>query len=143
MVALSAVSSVTAHGYLSSPPPRGIEKESTNVDALKAPNFSGNLCRGEPAGKVSNVGHSVTLGFTITAPHIGMCEVYILDENLSNPRKIAEKLDCAASGKVGPWTVNIPGDVSGRKVLRWVWNAAHLGTTIEPYEQCVDINVSG
>ncbi|KAI9591876.1 hypothetical protein BDF19DRAFT_468444 [Syncephalis fuscata] len=124
LLAVSTISSVSAHGYMSSPAPRGI-------------------CRGEPAGKVTNVGHSVTLGLTITAPHIGMCEVYILDENLDNPRKIASKDGCAAPGKVGPWSVEIPSDITGRKVLRWVWNAAHLVTTIEHYEQCADINISG
>ncbi|KAI8057123.1 hypothetical protein BDF22DRAFT_740653 [Syncephalis plumigaleata] len=142
LVALSAISGVSAHGYLSSPSPRGIQKVSYQIDDLKSPNTKG-ICRGESAGKVTNVGHSVTLGFTITAPHIGMCEVYILDENLGNARKIASKDGCAAPGKVGPWTVNIPSDISGRKVLRWVWNAAHLVTTIEHYEQCADINISG
>ncbi|KAI9591872.1 hypothetical protein BDF19DRAFT_468441 [Syncephalis fuscata] len=142
LLAVSTISSVSAHGYLSSPAPRGIAKASYMVDDLKSPNTRG-ICRGEPAGKVTNVGHSVTLGLTITAPHIGMCEVYILDENLKNARKIASKNDCAAPGKVGPWTVKIPSDITGRKVLRWVWNAAHLVTTIEHYEQCADINISG
>ncbi|KAI8057119.1 hypothetical protein BDF22DRAFT_773667 [Syncephalis plumigaleata] len=142
VTALSVVSSVSAHGYLSSPTPRGIEKLSYQIDDLKSPNTKG-ICRDEPAGKVTNVGHSVTLGFTITAPHIGMCEVYILDENLGNARKIASKKDCVATGKVGSWTVNIPSDISGRKVLRWKWDAAHLKTTIEHYEQCADINISG
>jgi hypothetical protein len=140
-MALSTISSVSAHGYLSSPPPRGIQKVSYAVDDLKAPDTKG-ICRGEPPGKVTNVGHTVTLGFTITAPHIGMCEVYILDENLSNARKIASKDGCAAPGKVGPWTVTIPSDITGRKVLRWVWNAAQLVTSIEHYEQCADINIS-
>lgn len=142
LTVLSVVSNVSAHGYMSSPPPRGIQKASYMVDDLKAPNTKG-ICRGETPGKVTNVGHSITLSFTITAPHIGMCEVYILDENLGNARKIASKDGCAAPGKVGPWTVEIPSDITGRKVLRWVWNAAHLVTTIEHYEQCADINISG
>ncbi|KAI8050567.1 hypothetical protein BDF22DRAFT_695649 [Syncephalis plumigaleata] len=102
------------------------------------PNWGNKVCRGEPAGKVTNVGHSVTLGFTITAPHVGMCTVYILDENLGNSQKIAEKLDCAATGKVGPWTINIPSNISGRKVIRWYWEAAHV-TPHEPYENCADV----
>ncbi|KAI9591873.1 hypothetical protein BDF19DRAFT_498967 [Syncephalis fuscata] len=142
LLAVSTISSVSAHGYMSSPTPRGIAKVSYLVDDVKNPNTKG-ICRGEPAGKVTDVGHSVTLGLTITAPHIGMCEVYILDENLSNARKIASKDGCAAPGKVGPWSVEIPSDITGRKVLRWVWNAAHLVTTIEHYEQCADINISG
>ncbi|KAI9591452.1 hypothetical protein BDF19DRAFT_455057 [Syncephalis fuscata] len=141
IVALSAISDVAAHGYMSSPTPRAIEKASTRIDDLKNPNTRG-VCRGEPAGRVTNVGRSVTLGFTITAPHIGMCEVYILDTNLGNARRIAQKNNCAAPGKVGPWTVNIPAGISGRKVIRWVWNAAHLGPgKIEHYENCADINI--
>jgi predicted carbohydrate-binding protein with CBM5 and CBM33 domain len=142
LVAFSVISSVTAHGYMSSPPVRGIEKESYSVDSLKAPNWSGRLCRGEPAGKITNIGSTVTLGFTITAPHVGMCTVYILDANLGNPQKIAEKLDCAAPGKVGPWTINIPSNITGRKVIRWYWEAAHV-TPHEPYENCADIIIGG
>ncbi|KAI8057114.1 hypothetical protein BDF22DRAFT_669624 [Syncephalis plumigaleata] len=136
------VVNVSAHGFLTYPPPRGFEKKSSEIDALKNPNLGGQICRGESAGTVTDVGHSVTLQFDITAPHIGPCAVYILDENLSNPQKIAEKDDCAAPGKTGPWTINIPNNISGRKVLRWTWDAKHLVTTTEPYENCADINIS-
>ncbi|KAI9590918.1 hypothetical protein BDF19DRAFT_453374 [Syncephalis fuscata] len=128
---------------MSYPPPRGIEKKDSDVDALKSPNVGGQLCRGEPPGIVTDIGHTVTLQFEIPAPHIGKCSVYILDENLSNPRKIADKDNCAAPGQTGPWTVNIPSDINGRKVLRWEWDAAQLVTTIEHYEQCADVNISG
>ncbi|KAI9592128.1 hypothetical protein BDF19DRAFT_452398 [Syncephalis fuscata] len=133
VIALSAISGASAHGYLNSPPPRGIQKASFLIDDLKSPNFKG-VCRGEPAGTVTAVGHTVTLGFQITAPHIGMCEVYILDENLGNARKIDSKDGCAAPGKAGPWTINIPSDITGRKVIRWMWHAAHQVTVIEEYE---------
>lgn len=127
---------------MSSPYVRGLAKESYNVDALKAPNRSGALCRGEPADKVTTVGSSVTLGFTITAPHVGMCTVYILDADLTNSRQIAQKLDCAAPGKVGPWTITIPSDITGRKVIRWYWQATHV-TPSEPYENCADVMIGG
>jgi len=140
---LALVPFAAAHGYLSSPPPRGIEKETSDVDALKSPNTAG-LCRGEPQGKITQAtpGGQLTLGFTITAPHTGPCEVYILDENLQNPVKIADKYDCAAPGKAGPWTITLPTDLSGRKVLRWYWEGRHR-TPGEPYEQCIDLDFGG
>jgi len=129
----------SAHGYLSSPPPRGIQKATTDVDALKAPNKLG-LCRGEPAGQITTVasGSPLTLGFTITAPHIGPCTVFLLDEDLSNSQQIAEKDNCAAPGMVGPWTIQLPQGVSGRKVLRWEWEGRQISPE-EEYEQCVDL----
>ncbi|KAI9596918.1 hypothetical protein BDF19DRAFT_437202 [Syncephalis fuscata] len=142
LVALSAISSVAAHGYMSTPPVRGIQKESYSVDSLKAPNWGGALCRGEPAGTVTTVSNTVTLGFTITAPHVGLCQVFILDADLTNSVKVAEKLDCAAPGKVGPWTITIPSNITGRKVIRWYWSAAHV-TPNEPYENCADVNIGG
>ena len=135
----------SAHGYLCKPPPRGIEKEATNIDALKSPNVSGKVCRGEGPGQITTVepGASITLEFTITAPHIGPCEVYLLDLDLdlSKQVKIAEKYDCAAPGKVEPWTVTLPGNVQGRKVLRWYWEGRHISTPGEPYEQCIDLQI--
>ncbi|KAI9592175.1 hypothetical protein BDF19DRAFT_452580 [Syncephalis fuscata] len=143
LFAVSTISNVSAHGYMNYPTPRGIQKLSTMVDDVKNPNTKGK-CRGEPAGQVTNIsGSSVTLQFTITAPHIGPCSVYLLDENLGNEQKIADKNDCAAPGKVGPWTVNLPAGVSGRKVIRWHWKASHLAPQIENYEQCADIMIGG
>ncbi|KAI9592184.1 hypothetical protein BDF19DRAFT_223665 [Syncephalis fuscata] len=143
LLAVSTISNVSAHGYMNYPTPRGIQKLSTMVDDVKNPNTKGK-CRGEPAGQVTNIsGSSVTLQFTITAPHIGPCSVYLLDENLGNEQKIADKNDCAAPGKVGPWTVNLPAGVSGRKVIRWHWKASHLAPQIENYEQCADIMIGG
>ncbi|RKP26054.1 hypothetical protein SYNPS1DRAFT_22098 [Syncephalis pseudoplumigaleata] len=136
------MSGVSAHGYMSSPPIRGNDKISYKIDDIKNPNTGGQICRGEPAGKVTNVGHEVTLGFTITAPHVGPCTVYILDENLGNSRQIATKNDCAAPGKVGPWTITIPSDISGRKVIRWYWEAEHV-TPHEFYENCADVMIEG
>jgi hypothetical protein len=143
LFALSAISNVAAHGYLSRPTPRGIQKEHSRIDDLKSPNLSRRICRGEPAGRVTNVGRSVTLEFTITAPHIGMCEVYLLDTDLGNARRIAQKNNCVAPKQVGPWTGSIPAGISDHKILRWTWNAAHLGNKIEPYENCADIVIGG
>jgi hypothetical protein len=135
----------TAHGYLSSPPPRGIEKASTDVDALKSPNFSHKVCRGEPEGQITQVkmGGSITLQFTITAPHIGPCNVYLLDTDLDVSKQVpvASKMDCAAPGKVEPWTIKLPIGEMGRKVLRWTWEGQHIGIPGEPYEQCVDLMI--
>jgi hypothetical protein len=132
-----------AHGYLSSPPPRGIQKTAYAIDDLKSPNHKG-VCRGEPAGQVTSVqpGGSLTLGLTITAPHTGPCQVFLLDyPSLNNLGKIAEKYDCAAPGKAGPWTIQLPKS-SGRKVLRWYWEGRHVSPG-EPYEQCIDVNFGG
>jgi hypothetical protein len=139
---LAAVASVSAHGYLSSPPCRGCEKATYQVDDLKSPNTRG-LCRGEPAGPVTKVtGNQITLGFTITAPHVGPCAVSILDTNLGNEQQIDTRMDCAAPGKVAPWTVTIPKGITGRKVLRWTWEGCHI-SPCEKYEQCVDIDIVG
>jgi len=135
---------LNAHGYLSSPPPRGIQKEQYQVDDLKAPNAKG-VCRGEPEGKVTKVtpGGSLTLGFTITAPHTGPCELYLLSyPGLQQEKLIASKYDCVAPGKVAPWTVTLP-TANGRKVLRWYWEGRHISTPGEPYEQCVDVEFGG
>jgi len=134
---------VSAHGYLSSPPPRGIQKASYQVDDLKSPNHKG-MCRGEPVGAITKVssGGKITLGLTITAPHVGPCRVSILDANLGNERPIASKTDCAAPGKVAPWTIQLPSGLTGHHVLRWYWEAHHVSPP-EPYEQCIDINFDG
>ncbi|KAI8048305.1 hypothetical protein BDF22DRAFT_703511 [Syncephalis plumigaleata] len=142
LLALTAVSSVAGHGHMSSPTPRGIEKLTTNIDDLNNPNSKG-LCRGEPEGKVTSVSGSVTLQFDITAKHIGQCIVYLLDTNLGNQQKIAEKQDCVTAEKGGPWTVKLPAGVSGRKVLRWYWKATHLAPNFEYFENCADIDIGG
>jgi len=134
---------VAAHGYLSSPPPRGIEKTAYAIDDLKSPNHKG-LCRGEPPGKVTKVtsGGQLTLGLTITAPHTGPCEVSLLSyPDLTLEKKFASKYDCAAPGKAGPWTITLP-QASGRKVLRWYWEGRHVSPG-EPYEQCIDVDFGG
>lgn len=132
---------VSAHGYLSSPPPRGIQKASYQVDDLKSPNRSGAVCRGEPAGEVTSVtsGGKLTLGLTITAPHVGPCEVHLLDyPSMQEISTFASKMDCAAPGKAAPWTIDLP-QAQGRKVLRWTWMGCHV-TPCEPYEQCIDVD---
>jgi len=134
---------VVSHGYLSSPPPRGIEKQGYQIDDLKSPNHKG-LCRGEPAGKVTKVtsGGQLTLGLTITAPHSGPCEVSLLSfPDLTFEQKFASKYDCAAPGKAQPWTITLP-KASGRKVLRWYWEGRHVSPG-EPYEQCIDVDFGG
>ncbi|RKP09070.1 hypothetical protein THASP1DRAFT_29127 [Thamnocephalis sphaerospora] len=142
MIALTAVAGVSAHGYMSRPFCRGCEKAAMQVDDLKSPNFRG-ICRGEPAGKVTNVsGGSLTLGFTITAPHVGNCKVFLLDKNLGNAIQIGERMDCAAPGKVADWSLNLPSSASGSKVVRWTWDACHV-SPCEKYEQCADINIIG
>jgi hypothetical protein len=132
---------VHAHGYLSSPPPRGIQHVATQIDQLRNPNTRG-VCRGEPEGTVTTVtpGQPLTLVITASAPHTGPCEVTLLDfPSLANPIKIASKYDCAAPHKVAPWTIQLPADVYGRKVLRWYWEGRHISNPGEPYEQCVDL----
>jgi len=140
---LSALLPLAAsHGYLCTPEPRGLkEHEQSEIDLLKSPNTRG-ICRGETTpSPIFNVspGGTITLDFKITAPHTGPCEVYLLDTDLQNPRKIADKYDCAAPGKVGPWTITLPSDCSGRQVLRWYWEGRHIRTPGEPYEQCIDL----
>jgi len=134
---------VSAHGYLSSPPPRGAEKESTDVDSLKSPDHNG-MCRGEPEGQLTNVapGGPLTLQFTITAPHVGPCAVYLMNPDFSGMQQIASKNNCAAPGQVAPWTVQIPASAHGHMVLRWTWEGQHV-TPSEHYEQCVDLMVGG
>jgi len=131
---------IHAHGYLSSPPPRGIEKVTYAIDDLKSPNHKG-LCRGEPASKNPTrvqPGQSLHLGLTITAPHVGPCRVTILDANLENERPVAEKMNCAAPGGPGFWDIKLPSGLSGHYVLRWYWEGRHVSPS-EPYEQCIDL----
>ncbi|KAI9592122.1 hypothetical protein BDF19DRAFT_498760 [Syncephalis fuscata] len=141
VIALSAISGTSAHGYMTKPLPRGIQKASFLVDDLKSPNFKG-VCRGEPAGTVTTVGRRVKLEFEITAEHIGKCEVYILNPDFSNPRLIASKDGCAKTKPAAPWTINIPSDITGRKIIRWMWHASHRVTEIEEYEQCADVIIN-
>jgi hypothetical protein len=145
LAVLSTLSYVAAHGYLSSPPPRGIQKAGYQIDDLKSPNTKG-LCRGEPEGQVTTVtpGQVLKLGFTITAPHVGPCRVTLLDVDLTNESKpFASKQNCAAPGGPGFWDVTLPSDVQGRKVLRWYWEGQHISTPGEPYEQCIDLDFGG
>jgi len=146
LAVLAALSShVAAHGYLSSPPPRGIQKAGYQIDDLKSPNTKG-LCRGEPEGQVTAVtpGQVLRLGFTITAPHVGPCRVTLLDTDLTNESKpFASKQNCAAPGGPGFWEVTLPSDAQGRKVLRWYWEGQHISTPGEPYEQCIDLDFGG
>jgi hypothetical protein len=145
-IALSTLSyHVAAHGYLSSPPPRGIQKAGYQIDDLKSPNNKG-LCRGEPEGQITKVtpGQVLRLGLTITAPHVGPCRVTLLDTNLSNESKpFADKQNCAAPGGPGFWDIKLPSNVRGRKVLRWYWEGQHISTPGEPYEQCIDLDFGG
>jgi predicted carbohydrate-binding protein with CBM5 and CBM33 domain len=139
------IAQVAAHGYLSSPPPRGIEKAGYQIDDLKSPNRKG-LCRGEPEGQITKVkaGQELRLGFTITAPHIGPCRVTLLDADLTNESApFDEKMNCAAPGGPGFWEIKLPSDVSGHKVLRWYWEGQHISTPGEPYEQCIDLDFGG
>jgi len=136
---------VASHGYLSSPPPRGLQKAGYQIDDLKSPNTKG-LCRGEPEGEITKVtpGQVLRLGLTITAPHVGPCRVTLLDVDLSNEGKaFANKQNCAATGNPGYWDITLPSNVSGRKVLRWYWEGQHIGTPGEPYEQCIDVDFGG
>jgi hypothetical protein len=146
LVAASALCyKAAAHGYLSSPPPRGIQKASYQVDDLKSPNHKG-LCRGEPQGQITKVtpGQTLRLGFTITAPHIGPCRVTLLDTDLTNESQpFDQKQNCAAPGGPGYWNIKLPANVSGRKVLRWYWEGQHIGIPGEPYEQCIDLDFGG
>jgi len=142
-VILALPALVSAHGYLSTPPPRGADKESTDVDSLKAPDTLG-MCRGEPQGQLTSAvaGGPLTLGFTITAPHVGPCAVYLMNPDFSGMQQIDSKMDCAAPGKVGPWTVQLPASAQGHMVLRWTWEGQHV-TPSEHYEQCVDLMFGG
>ncbi|RKP06498.1 hypothetical protein THASP1DRAFT_25195 [Thamnocephalis sphaerospora] len=145
LLALTAAAGVSAHGYLSSPPPFGYEKATYQIDDLKSPNNNG-LCRGEKPGPVAQVtaGGSLKLGFTITAPHVGPCAVSLLDAdlNLASEKQIDTRMDCAAPGKVRDWDVVIPTWASGTMNLRWTWQGCHV-QPCEPYEQCVRLQVSG
>ncbi|RKP25328.1 hypothetical protein SYNPS1DRAFT_28936 [Syncephalis pseudoplumigaleata] len=144
LLALTTVSSVQGHGFLTYPVPRGIEKMSYQIDDIKNPNTKG-ICRGETKpGKINKLSGSVTLKFNIFANHIGPCTVSILDENMSELATIATKDGCAASKPAPPWTVNIPAKFTGRKILRWHWKATHLGEgNAEHFEQCADIDLGG
>ncbi|RKP08454.1 hypothetical protein THASP1DRAFT_29735 [Thamnocephalis sphaerospora] len=143
LLALTTAASVSAHGYLSSPACRGCNKATYQVDDLKSPNGRG-ICRGEPAGPITQVaaGATVNLGFTITAPHVGPCAVSLLNLDLSGEQQLDTRMDCAAPGKVRDWAITIPASASGRRVLRWTWEGCHV-QPCEKYEQCVDLDVSG
>jgi len=134
---------VSAHGFLSNPPPRGIDKRFMQVDDLKAPNTKG-LCRGEPAGAPTSFpsGSTITLKFEISAPHIGMCFAYLMNTDGSDQVELGRKMDCVAPGKVVPWVVSLPAGVAGKKTLRWVWDASH-SIPHEGYEQCADLELHG
>lgn len=142
LVSLYAVASVSAHGHLSYPTCRGCNKYYTSRDSINSPLLTPNLCRGESAGVVTTVGHALTLRIDASAPHKGPCSVYLLDENLGNPIHIADKQDCAAPGVDHTWAINIPSEITGRKVLRWIWEGCHV-QPCEKYEQCSDINITG
>ncbi|KAI8050603.1 hypothetical protein BDF22DRAFT_695816 [Syncephalis plumigaleata] len=124
LVALYAIVGVSAHGHLSYPPCRGCDKYYTSRDSINSPLLTPSLCRGEPAGVVTKVEHALTLKIDASAPHKGPCS------------------DCAAPGVDHTWAIDIPSEITGRKVLRWTWDGCHV-QPCEKYEQCSDINIGG
>jgi len=138
---LASAALVSAHGFLYSPTPRGIQKEHHALDQLNAPNKRG-LCRGEPVGAIHKVkpGQPLTLRFKTAAAHVGPCEIMLVDTHLKKVvRHISKRNNCMAPGKGGPWQIKLPKDLSGRMVLRWYWQARHK-KPYEEYEQCVDLD---
>jgi len=142
----AATPGADAHGYMSSPPPRGIEKAGSQIDALRNPNHNG-VCRGESSeGKVTDVqaGSSLTIDMAISAHHYGPCVAFWLSDDLSQEIPIASEFNC---GYQPSWTVQLPKELpSGKGLLRWYWEGWHLGkdpSVIERFENCADINVSG
>ncbi|RKP24928.1 hypothetical protein SYNPS1DRAFT_23034 [Syncephalis pseudoplumigaleata] len=140
---VAAVQRVAAHGYLVWPPPLGYEKVTYNEDALKAPTSPDNICRGEPIGnEATPVGHQLVLKFKPTAPHIGPCQVFIMNDDHSNPIHVGNKTNCAAPGVDPTWSITLPAHIRGNKLLRWTWEGCHV-TPCEHYEQCAPIIIGG
>ncbi|KAI9597000.1 hypothetical protein BDF19DRAFT_421475 [Syncephalis fuscata] len=139
---VAVASQVNAHGHLIAPFCRNCENENTAIDSLNTPTDLNNVCRGAPpSSTVTKVGRQTTLQIKASAPHVGPCSVFVLDENLGNSIKVADKENCAAPNVDHSWTITFPSNVSGRKVLRWTWEGCHV-QPCEHYEQCSDIMIA-
>lgn len=153
--------SVDAHGWLSSPSPRGqfrsvprrADEESFMATSVASSNSM--TCRDDPEMPRNKwismtAGTSQSVTFQIGAAHPGDCFFYLTydgDKPDSQKKwfKIWEKHQC---GKYqGSYTHNIPIPSylpSGSHVIfRWEWYATHIFPVVEFYVQCVDATMTG
>ncbi|RKP24849.1 hypothetical protein SYNPS1DRAFT_29403, partial [Syncephalis pseudoplumigaleata] len=84
----------------------------------------------------------VTLSFKITKAYPGDCKLYVLDKNYGQPQLIATKPSCGVRTGTIPWTVELPAQLSGSKVLRWVWEAKRTDGQTCNVEMCHDIEIT-
>lgn len=52
---------------------------------------------------------------------------------------LGKKKNCAEKKNAPPWTVRLPENASGKKVLRWVWVEEQKDSSIRFYENCADV----
>ncbi|KAI8051578.1 hypothetical protein BDF22DRAFT_78682 [Syncephalis plumigaleata] len=99
------------------------------------------ICQGKRIHKLVKASDRITLTFNVPKAYPGDCKLYIMDENYSNSQWIATKPNCGVRTGTIPWTVDIPSNVTGKKVLRWVWDAKRPDGNICHVEMCHDIQI--
>ncbi|KAI8048569.1 hypothetical protein BDF22DRAFT_267237 [Syncephalis plumigaleata] len=140
MLTLTSITGVLGEGYMVSPLPRGVASASNYPAELKGPNTKG-VCNSRLAGPAQPVSQSIEVKLTINDPASGVCRIYLLDENLSNAVKLDERQECLDTMNK-PWLINLPKNVTGKKVLRWVWKTGHTYEDSKIYDQCADIEIN-
>jgi hypothetical protein len=132
---------VDAGAYMLEPFCRGCEN--TYYSSIGLPNTGGEICHGEPTGRITEyIDDTINISLNITSARTGPCQVYLLDEDLSNPVLIASRRRCVAKCGINHWSIKVPSDIQGHKILRWVW-FARKGRKTEVYEQCADVALGG
>ena len=144
--------SVDAHGYMSNPSVVFQDPPNKNAAAVFMPGTpgpyngndvlrdlasrAGSTCGKTSAGSVQPIPSDNAVSFTITAKHIGPCELWL------DNQKVASAKDC--------WTqypnYKIPVDFSrcrsGQCQVRWIWVATHTSPW-EIYDNCATVGGNG
>lgn len=167
------ISIVNGHGFMLSPTSqnigsvRDISKMNYQIDSLRNPTLVD--CNTLPKSSlvsvslVKNKKYTVTLAISVSAQHVGPCELHIIDPDTSDDVIIAKNENCVSSGTIFESTSDpnceipdglVTNDMCVVKwsfcpsnldkitctecIMKWVWTAKHM----EPYEHfetCVDV----
>lgn len=157
---VSVLPLVAGHGHMTYPPPRQT-RDAPNVDNLRfplnmRPGYPGNdgcagISRGQSNAGSLDVSPGQTLrvaweiGFwTGLALHQGSIRIQISKSGSDNGWEDLKTISLVGASTVAATpqdtTVQLPGDIRGNPVLRWLWVAS---VTAETYINCADLKVNG
>ncbi|KAI9596573.1 hypothetical protein BDF19DRAFT_437918 [Syncephalis fuscata] len=98
-------------------------------------------CQGNRNRKLVRATTSITLSTTLKKSYNGDCKVYLMNEDYSGSQLIAQKKNCGASAN-SSWKIDLPGQASGKKIIRWTWDVKRPDGNNCHVEQCHDVVIS-